>query len=405
MSSTNFRLESFRAWNPPQARTRPLREPAGTCRYPSPVSITATPPPLNSNKPGVRRTEIDFHKSERHPLPSRPPVEACLEGLYLETPITRRESASLGRTPSTIHYPESANSEIVTQPQNIVDVDDLASIRSTDNIDQEADHQFLSFGWDDSELADFARQEPQAADSERHAQQTEQLLNIEAIDPAVLMSHDPPGTEQAQTTESIHATATYLEGCPATPSRSQSQASPPQRIRQKSKEMMGIECQSRTINSSGVRKMHTKRSSGRSNKTSGNRQSISFLKVCDQFSELSVEDRVQFLSWLFEGALSYCASTPLSAGAASPLRHLPSQCDGMTSDSEHRTLNTELVEMQYTSSRKGLPWSLQEDRLLVQLRDEQNLPWSEVAKQFSQKFPGRSKGSIQVYWSTSHKKR
>ncbi|CDM35129.1 unnamed protein product [Penicillium roqueforti FM164] len=33
-----------------------------------------------------------------------------------------------------------------------------------------------------------------------------------------------------------------------------------------------------------------------------------------------------------------------------------------------------------------------------------NLAWSEVTRQFAQKFAGRSKGSIQVYWSTTLKK-
>lgn len=53
------------------------------------------------------------------------------------------------------------------------------------------------------------------------------------------------------------------------------------------------------------------------------------------------------------------------------------------------------------SSRKGLPWSVEENRLLVKLREKENLAWSEVIKRFGQKFPGRSKGSIQVHWSTT----
>lgn len=54
-------------------------------------------------------------------------------------------------------------------------------------------------------------------------------------------------------------------------------------------------------------------------------------------------------------------------------------------------------------SRKGLSWSVEEDRLLVKLREEQKLAWSEVTKRFVQKFPGRTQGSIQVYWSTTLK--
>jgi hypothetical protein len=41
---------------------------------------------------------------------------------------------------------------------------------------------------------------------------------------------------------------------------------------------------------------------------------------------------------------------------------------------------------------------------LVSLREEQNLAWSEVTRLFAKKFPGRSKGTLQVYWSTTLKK-
>ncbi|OQE57782.1 hypothetical protein PENNAL_c0388G09470, partial [Penicillium nalgiovense] len=53
----------------------------------------------------------------------------------------------------------------------------------------------------------------------------------------------------------------------------------------------------------------------------------------------------------------------------------------------------------------GLKWSAEEDHLLRKLRDEQNLAWSEVVKQFSREFPGRSEGSIKVYYSTTLKNR
>jgi hypothetical protein len=46
---------------------------------------------------------------------------------------------------------------------------------------------------------------------------------------------------------------------------------------------------------------------------------------------------------------------------------------------------------------------MEENVLLVNLREEQNLAWPEVTRLFAQKFPGRSKGSLQVYWSTTLK--
>ncbi|EED12784.1 hypothetical protein TSTA_053020 [Talaromyces stipitatus ATCC 10500] len=50
-------------------------------------------------------------------------------------------------------------------------------------------------------------------------------------------------------------------------------------------------------------------------------------------------------------------------------------------------------------SRKGKSWEPDEIKLLVQLK-EAGSPWSVIAKRFQERFPGRSKGSIQVYWST-----
>lgn len=57
------------------------------------------------------------------------------------------------------------------------------------------------------------------------------------------------------------------------------------------------------------------------------------------------------------------------------------------------------------SSRKGMPWSPEEEKLLAELKGEEGLPWSTVTRLFSAQYKGRSQGSIQVYWSTNLKKR
>jgi hypothetical protein len=41
----------------------------------------------------------------------------------------------------------------------------------------------------------------------------------------------------------------------------------------------------------------------------------------------------------------------------------------------------------------------------VKLREEQNLAWLEMTRQLAQKFPGRNTRSIQLYWSTTLKKK
>jgi hypothetical protein len=54
-------------------------------------------------------------------------------------------------------------------------------------------------------------------------------------------------------------------------------------------------------------------------------------------------------------------------------------------------------------SRKGMPWLPEEESLLLELRNTRGLPWSDVTNLFSLQYPGRSQGSIQVYWSTKLK--
>ncbi|OQD96473.1 hypothetical protein PENVUL_c092G07715 [Penicillium vulpinum] len=142
--------------------------------------------------------------------------------------------------------------------------------------------------------------------------------------------------------------------------------------------------------------------SSRSIRGPGRGKNGSFPAIRAQFSALSVEDRLQFLSWLFKSAISHHISTRANTDAASVSRSIPSQDVSISCD--YPSSNTELVDVQPTPTRKGLPWSVEESHLLVKLREEQNLAWSEMTKLFAQKFPGRSKGSIQVYWSTTLKK-
>lgn len=53
------------------------------------------------------------------------------------------------------------------------------------------------------------------------------------------------------------------------------------------------------------------------------------------------------------------------------------------------------------SSRKRTPCPMEEADLLLKLRKDECRPWSEVARLFSEQYPGRSLGAIQVYWSTT----
>ncbi|CAP79314.1 hypothetical protein PCH_Pc17g00270 [Penicillium rubens Wisconsin 54-1255] len=105
-------------------------------------------------------------------------------------------------------------------------------------------------------------------------------------------------------------------------------------------------------------KRHANNCSCRSTRGPGRGKSVSFPAVRAQFSALSVEDQLQFLSWLFEGALSHCVSTRANTDAASISRSIPSQDVDISYD--YPSSNTELDDTQSTPTRKGLPWSAEE---------------------------------------------
>lgn len=47
-----------------------------------------------------------------------------------------------------------------------------------------------------------------------------------------------------------------------------------------------------------------------------------------------------------------------------------------------------------------MPWSTEEVDHLLTMRKNENWPWT-VTRLFSDKYPGRSSGAIQVFWSTT----
>ncbi|CDM29877.1 hypothetical protein DTO013E5_9494 [Penicillium roqueforti] len=390
MSNASFRLESFRPWNPFQDKAQPLRDSLDICRYPSPVSMTPTPPPSNPIDPVSKNQKSHSHKPGRHPLPARPPLEVCLDdGLHSDAQTTRHEPEDLGRTTFTSPHAETFDSEDLLQMQDLRSTEDIDSTTIPDNVCLGAEHRSSGFGSCDSDPAVLAGQH---------------LPGNEAIDPAILDDHAFPGGEQTQTTENTTNIAICPDRCLLECSHSPNQDPPVQSRRQNAKGTAVPGRQSKINKRSSAEKRYSKHGAARSNKGPHRRSSVSFPTVRAQFSALPVEDRLEFLSWLFEGALSHCISTPLSTDATVP-RCIANQDSDITYDCDQPSRNTELVDAQHTPCmRKGLLWSEEEVSLLVKLREGQNLAWSEVTRQFAQKFAGRSKGSIQVYWSTTLKK-
>ncbi|KAL2782958.1 hypothetical protein BJX66DRAFT_345378 [Aspergillus keveii] len=124
----------------------------------------------------------------------------------------------------------------------------------------------------------------------------------------------------------------------------------------------------------------------------------SFTSLQSHFMSLPLNDRLQFLSWLFEGALSHCTAESSS----------PTACEDGDARVTSRSSPQSEIEQSLDvwkgvqgSSRKGMPWSAEEKDLLVKLRKDEGRSWSDVTTVFSKQYPGRSQGAIQVFWCTT----
>ncbi|EAW11447.1 uncharacterized protein ACLA_091450 [Aspergillus clavatus NRRL 1] len=147
-------------------------------------------------------------------------------------------------------------------------------------------------------------------------------------------------------------------------------------------------CRKRKVQQSHGQPQLCKRARGSSVAASEN---SSFSSLCSHFTSVSADESLQFLSWLFEGALLRCLSesdSKIPECIVRPAHRLAQPAD-FTEGSG--------------ASRKGKPWSSEEANLLLRLRRDEKRPWSDVTRIFSDQFPGRSQGSIQVFWSSTLK--
>jgi len=113
-----------------------------------------------------------------------------------------------------------------------------------------------------------------------------------------------------------------------------------------------------------------------------------FTGLLSYLSRMPIEDRLQFVSWSCEGALSQIMPDPsltLSPTSASTAERGWKNC--------------------WSSSkpRENNPWKPEEKALLRQLKKEEQLSWSAIEKRFAEKFPERKIGAIQGHWYTKLK--
>jgi len=119
------------------------------------------------------------------------------------------------------------------------------------------------------------------------------------------------------------------------------------------------------------------------------------------FMSAPLDDHLQFLSWLFEGALPHCMSSS-SLTASEERDALATSCSSTLHEIEKNRRDCRRAR---GGSRKNMPWSMEEASLLLKLRKEESWSWSEVARLFSERYPGRTLGAIQVHWSTTLNKK
>lgn len=125
---------------------------------------------------------------------------------------------------------------------------------------------------------------------------------------------------------------------------------------------------------------------------SGPKEDTSYSALRTHYLTASLDEQLQFLSWLFQGAASRSSVESDPETSTEKDERPAGEMDHPSSRLEHRG-----------ASRRGKKWSDKEKAFLQELRSDKSKSWSEVAREFSMEFPGRSRGSMQVQWSTKWK--
>ncbi|BCR85333.1 SANT/Myb-like DNA-binding domain-containing protein [Aspergillus chevalieri] len=123
----------------------------------------------------------------------------------------------------------------------------------------------------------------------------------------------------------------------------------------------------------------------------------SFTILHSQFMSAPLDDCLQFLSWLFEGALPRCISS-FSPTACEERDALAISHSSTPHETEQNQRDCRKAAR--GGSRKKTPWSTEEAEFLLNLKKDKSRSWSEVARLFLEHYPGRTPGVIQVHWST-----
>ncbi|CEL10095.1 hypothetical protein ASPCAL13222 [Aspergillus calidoustus] len=400
-----FQINNFKPWTPLPAKPCPPHRTLNAC-FPR-TSITPNPEPSHVLLPGTL-------PPPKHHLPARPPAEVCVHvsaNTQLESETFGRSTAS--RQSSMPHVPApdlirpcyaQDDTRTPTEPpgfqaddaaRNVPSPSASSSTNSLEDFFRMPDSPQDNIPIDPVILANLGPWE--SDDLQLHAPPADGITNPETTclypePPAIFSSpasrFEVPDESDGSDNGGIQGTC---YGCqrmqPPSPGTGPDQSFPDShgkhQIKRKTRKSDG-----------GIRKPPRVRS------TSAPRED-SFAALRSQFTSLPLDDRLQFLSWLFEGALSHCMSDT-SQTACEELKARESRRSSPRSEIDQSRSVCKSVRK---SSRKGMPWSTEEVDLLVKLRKNEGRSWSDVTRVFSKQYPGRSQGAIQVYWCTTLSKK
>lgn len=434
MTVTAFPIEAFRQWDPSRPKSIPRTQLPHARRRKPPVPLRSSP-----SLPYARHAPVPPHNlggqqnNQRHPLPARPPAEVCVHG-NSRSDSRQRACPEQGEEPVSALDKSPADSamRIATSPQAQTPSGSPALDR---NLLYDVVTNDISVGSPCS-IQGAAECRSPSASSESSVRQSpgSHEPTIMPIDPVILTDEFP--LESSQLYQGIQDGDTLWSSqreisCPYPEPPTMPQTTfyndhlslglteyPDNHAENDGTSLQGPQLQQRShdVNRTGQRKRPSTGPNGRIRQRN-KRQKLEETtpspagNSCDSlrfhFLSLPTTARLEFLSWLFEGALPRCTFDPDIAASVTPSTKkvntgVRKQVRWATPQGNAGILDG---NGSFENSRKGIPWLPEEESLLLELRNTRRLPWSDVTRLFSDQYPGRSQGSIQVYWSTKLKGR
>ncbi|KAJ5215358.1 uncharacterized protein N7498_001765 [Penicillium cinerascens] len=236
------------------------------------MSITATPPPSIPRDDVPKNFQCHLDQVQRHPLPARPLVEVCLNG---------------GSQPeSRLTLPEAEKLQ-----------SDLQSTRSEPEKSQRT----------------VPLQQLPSKSCPGDAVQTQDIPATMHIDPAILYDGSSPHTEH-EPEVATYLNATVLDICPSPEPPIINTDLTPRSTQHNAEDTVKSNRQTpRVMKRPYTRKRATGKGPNRLPKIGvSSRKTFSFSSLRSYFLAIPAEERLQFLSWLFEGSLQHYVSLSTS---------------------------------------------------------------------------------------------